>query len=67
MDTDQGIVALEQIPYVDYPEIRINENERTEMPFRYVKGADGQPIMPSVRYWYPQVHAEHISTDMSRV
>ncbi|ODM21710.1 hypothetical protein SI65_02554 [Aspergillus cristatus] len=43
----QDKIALEQIPYVDYPEIRINENERTEMPFRYVKGADGQPVMPS--------------------
>lgn len=41
-------VPLEQIPYDDYPEIRINEHERTEMPFRYVKDANGQPIMPPV-------------------
>ncbi|KAL8770292.1 MAG: hypothetical protein Q9209_003928 [Squamulea sp. 1 TL-2023] len=34
------------IPYVDYPEIRIDEHESTEMPFRYVKGLDGKPIMP---------------------
>lgn len=40
---------LEQIQYLDYPEILINEHERTEMPFRYVKGEDGQPIMPRVR------------------
>ncbi|KAH8425696.1 SAM-dependent methyltransferase [Aspergillus melleus] len=39
-------VPLEQIQYLDYPEILINEHERTEMPFRYVKGEDGQPIMP---------------------
>ncbi|CAI7642975.1 unnamed protein product [Penicillium manginii] len=39
-------VPLEQISYVDYPEILINEHERTEMPFRYVKDAAGQPIMP---------------------
>ncbi|KAI2924721.1 hypothetical protein CBS147320_6584 [Aspergillus niger] len=39
-------VPLEQIPYIDYPEILINEHERTEMPFRYVKGDDGEPIMP---------------------
>ncbi|KAJ5151819.1 hypothetical protein N7492_010114 [Penicillium capsulatum] len=39
---------LEQIPYVDYPEILINEHERTEMPFRYVTDADKQPIMPAV-------------------
>ncbi|KAJ6112623.1 hypothetical protein N7512_007947 [Penicillium capsulatum] len=38
---------LEQIPYVDYPEILINEHERTEMPFRYVTDADKQPIMPA--------------------
>jgi ribosome biogenesis SPOUT family RNA methylase Rps3 len=41
-------VPLEQISYVDYPEILINEHERTEMPFRYVKDAAGQPIMPPV-------------------
>ncbi|KAJ5226680.1 SAM-dependent RNA methyltransferase predicted [Penicillium citrinum] len=39
-------VPLEQIPYVDYPEILINEHERTEMPFRYVKDDAGEPIMP---------------------
>lgn len=42
------IVPLESIQYDDYPEIRVNEHERTEMPFRYVKDADGQPIMPPV-------------------
>ncbi|KAJ5113002.1 SAM-dependent RNA methyltransferase predicted [Penicillium angulare] len=39
-------VPLEEIPYVDYPEILINEHERTEMPFRYVKDANNEPIMP---------------------
>jgi ribosome biogenesis SPOUT family RNA methylase Rps3 len=24
----------------------INEHERTEMPFRYVKDSEGKPIMP---------------------
>lgn len=42
------LVPLEQIAYVDYPEIRINEHERTEMPFRYVKDGQGEPIMPNV-------------------
>jgi len=42
------IVPLEQISYVDYPEILINEHERTEMPFRYVKDDAGEPIMPQV-------------------
>ncbi|KNG80224.1 hypothetical protein ANOM_011302 [Aspergillus nomiae NRRL 13137] len=39
-------VPLEKIQYIDHPEILISEHERTEMPFRYVKGDDGQPIMP---------------------
>lgn len=45
---DDTLVPLEQISYVDYPEILINEHERTEMPFRYVKDDAGQPIMPQV-------------------
>ncbi|BAE56533.1 unnamed protein product [Aspergillus oryzae RIB40] len=44
--TNDSAVPLEKIQYVDYPEILINEHERTEMPFRYVRGDDGQPIMP---------------------
>lgn len=42
------IVSLDDIEYVDHPELRINKNESTEMPFRYVKGKDGQSIMPEV-------------------
>ncbi|KAK7730955.1 hypothetical protein SLS63_005625 [Diaporthe eres] len=42
------LVPLKDIPYVDHPELKINEHESTEMPFRYVKGEDGQPIMPKV-------------------
>ncbi|KAF2490998.1 DUF431-domain-containing protein [Lophium mytilinum] len=42
----QDKIPLESIPYVDHPELRINKHESTEMPFRYVKGPDGQPIMP---------------------
>jgi hypothetical protein len=41
-------VPLEEIPYIDDPELRVNKNESTEMPFRYVKGRDGQCIMPEV-------------------
>lgn len=41
-------VPLDQIQYIDYPEIVVNKHERTEMPFRYVKGDDGQPRMPAV-------------------
>ncbi|KAL4959853.1 SAM-dependent methyltransferase [Aspergillus stella-maris] len=39
-------VPLEEIQYVDHPEIVINDHERTEMPFRYVKDSNGEPIMP---------------------
>ncbi|KAL4914186.1 alpha/beta-hydrolase [Aspergillus aurantiobrunneus] len=39
-------VPLEEISYIDHPEIVINEHERTEMPFRYVNNGDGKPIMP---------------------
>jgi len=42
----QNKTPLQEIPYVDYPELRINKNESTEMPFRYVRTSDGEPIMP---------------------
>lgn len=43
-----AIVPLASIPYIDNPEIRVNEHESTEMPFRYMTNADGNPIMPAV-------------------
>jgi ribosome biogenesis SPOUT family RNA methylase Rps3 len=36
------------IPYVDHPEIKFNEHESTQMPFRYVKDENDKPIMPEV-------------------
>ncbi|KAF4345440.1 carboxypeptidase D [Fusarium beomiforme] len=42
----QDKVPLDQVPYLDFPELKFNEHESTEMPFRYVKGEDGKPIMP---------------------
>ncbi|RDW91182.1 putative DUF431 protein [Coleophoma crateriformis] len=42
----QSKIPLDQISYIDNPELVVNKNESTEMPFRYVKGEDGQPIMP---------------------
>jgi ribosome biogenesis SPOUT family RNA methylase Rps3 len=42
----QERIPLEKIPYVDTPELRINEYESTEMPFRYVINSEGKPIMP---------------------
>ncbi|KAL2152649.1 hypothetical protein VTH82DRAFT_5833 [Thermothelomyces myriococcoides] len=42
----EGKTPLEEIPYLDSPELKFNEHESTELPFRYVKGDDGGPIMP---------------------
>lgn len=42
-------MPVDQIAYIDHPDLKINQNESTQMPFRYVKGDDGQPIMPEVR------------------
>lgn len=39
-------VALEDIPYIDHPELKIDKHETIEMPFRYVKNRDGTPLMP---------------------
>lgn len=39
-------VPLDQIPYLDHPELRLDEHESTEMPFRYVKDVNGLPVMP---------------------
>jgi ribosome biogenesis SPOUT family RNA methylase Rps3 len=39
--------ALGDITYVDYPEIKINKHESTEMPFRYVAKTEGAPYMPA--------------------
>ncbi len=41
-------MPLDEIPYVDFPELKFDEHESTQMPFRYVKGDDGKPIMPEV-------------------
>ena len=37
---------LDDIPYIDHPELKINKHESTEMPFRYVKDDNGNPVMP---------------------
>ena len=44
----QDMMPLHHIPYIDYPELKLDDHESTEMPFRYVKGKDGQPVMPEV-------------------
>ena len=40
--------SLDTIPYVDNPEIKVDEHESTQMPFRYVKGKTGEVVMPEV-------------------
>lgn len=45
----QDGLAMDKIPYIDNPEIRVSKNESTEMPFRYVRNGKGDPIMPEVR------------------
>ncbi|KAK5938341.1 hypothetical protein PMZ80_009311 [Knufia obscura] len=37
---------LEELSYIDHPELKLDEHESTEMPFRYVADSDGKPIMP---------------------
>ncbi|EXJ74913.1 carboxypeptidase D [Cladophialophora psammophila CBS 110553] len=39
-------ISLDKIPYVDFPELKVDEHEFTEMPFRYVKDNYGKPVMP---------------------
>ncbi|KAL9942545.1 hypothetical protein ACHAQF_005698 [Verticillium nonalfalfae] len=42
----EGKTALDKIAYLDYPDLVFNEHESTQMPFRYVEGSDGKPVMP---------------------
>ena len=44
------LVSLDEIKYTDHPELRIDEHESTQMPFRYVMGSHGRPIMPEVAH-----------------
>lgn len=37
---------FQDIKFIDYPEIRFNKHEATEMPFRYVLDTSGTPIFP---------------------
>lgn len=37
---------FEDIKFIDYPEIRYNKYESTEMPFRYVLDEQSTPILP---------------------
>ena len=39
-------IPLEAIEYNEFPTIKFNEQESVEMPFRYIKGPDGEPLLP---------------------
>ena len=60
------LVPLTEVPYLDFPELKFNEHESTEMPFRYVKGEDGLPIMPKVRIKCPVLEPRIMGADDSR-
>lgn len=51
-NTNLATVPLKDVPYVDHPDLKINEHESTQMPFRYVKDNNGDPIMPKVSSQY---------------
>ncbi|RDI85388.1 putative coniferyl aldehyde dehydrogenase [Venturia inaequalis] len=42
----QDKVKVEDIPYIDHPDLKVDEHESVEMPFRYVRDKEGKPIMP---------------------
>lgn len=39
-------MRMEEIEFLDRPELKYRRGESVEMPFRYIKGKDGEPIMP---------------------
>lgn len=66
--TSNNVIApLNEVPYVDHPELKINEHESTQMPFRYVKDEDGQPIMPEVISISLMCHSDTQANICSRV
>ncbi|ELR06610.1 hypothetical protein VC83_04032 [Pseudogymnoascus destructans] len=42
----QDRTPLEDIPWIDNPEIKVSRVESVEMPFRYVKGKNGEITVP---------------------
>ena len=47
-ETDEKLcpVPMDKIPFIDSPTIRFDEVESVEMPFRYVRDSEGEPILP---------------------
>jgi ribosome biogenesis SPOUT family RNA methylase Rps3 len=42
-------ISLNRISYLDQPNLKFNDHESTQMPFRYVRSSSGRPVMPKVR------------------
>lgn len=51
---------FENIKFIDYPEIRFNKHEATEMPFRYVLDSNGTPIFP--KGMVELIHADNMKS-----
>lgn len=52
-DVSRVPVPLADIIFVDNPELRVDQHESTEMPFRYMADEKGMPIMPDVGFPFP--------------
>jgi hypothetical protein len=63
--SNNDVVHVDKIPYIDHPEIRVNKNESIEMPFRYVADEKGNMIMPEVRTTY-EICVSKAKSDLSR-
>lgn len=55
---------LDEIDYIDFPELRFNKHESTEMPFRYIKNDKGEPIMPEGMFELIKEDSEKSLEDM---
>lgn len=60
----QDRVPVDKVPYLDFPELKFNEHESTEMPFRYVKDDQDKPIMPKGMVELIQKDADKSLDDM---
>lgn len=56
----QDKTPFENIKFIDYPEIRFNKHEATEMPFRYILDAEGKPILP--KGMVELIHADNMKS-----
>lgn len=55
---------LDQIDFIDHPDLKFSKYESTQMPFRYVKDASGNPIMPQGMFELIKKDSEKSLDDM---